>query len=113
MITVEFPPTPGGIGSYVYNLSKKLIQKGNQVTVITRGSLKQKRLETDGIEIFELPFLPIYPLHVWLHGMYVKRLVKQLESNFNLIHVHSPIACSISSSLPVLTTVHTNSKVDA
>lgn len=37
MISAEFPPICGGIGYYVYNLSKKLIERGNEVTIITRG----------------------------------------------------------------------------
>jgi len=38
MITREFPPRSGGIGYYVYYLSKKLRERGHETTVITRGS---------------------------------------------------------------------------
>jgi hypothetical protein len=38
MVVGEFPPNCAGIGYYVYNLSKKLVERGHSVTVITRGT---------------------------------------------------------------------------
>jgi hypothetical protein len=39
IISTPFPPEEG-IGFYAYNLSDKLIEKGHEVTIITRGHLK-------------------------------------------------------------------------
>jgi glycosyltransferase involved in cell wall biosynthesis len=114
MITREFPPDPGGIGYYVQNLSKKLHERGHEITVITRGfPNKTVKKVVDGIDVYYVTFLPVYPFHLWVHGVYVNRLLKSLESKLTLIHLHSPITPPIRTSLPIITTVHTPMKVDA
>jgi glycosyltransferase involved in cell wall biosynthesis len=114
MISREFPPDLGGIGPYVYNLSKKLQERGHRIFIITRGSYGKRSIEiVDGIEVFRVPFFPIYPFHVWLHGIFVNRLFRSLEHRLNLVHLHSPITPPIKTSLPTITTVHTPMKVDA
>ena len=77
MITREFPPESGGIGYYIYNLSKELIKKGHKVTVITRGSTRRLEKEViDGIDVFKATFFPLYPFQMPLHGLFVNSLVK-------------------------------------
>ncbi len=114
MITREFPPASGGIGYYVYNLSKGLIKKGHRVTVITRGSTHRLEKETiDGIDVFKATFFPLYPFQMPLHGLFVNSLVKSLEPQFNLIHLHSPVTPSIKTALPIITTIHTAMRIDS
>jgi len=114
MIAGEFPPKSGGIGYYVYNLSKKLVERGHTVTVITRGSETRSAKEViDGIEVHKVAFFPFYPFHIWVHGIFVNAIFKSLQSDFTLIHLHTPLVPPIKSSLPVITTVHTPMKVDA
>jgi len=114
MITREFPPTEGGIGSYVYNLSKELIKKGHQATVITRGSSRQiRKTVVDRIDVFEVPFIPVYPFHLLIHGVFVDRVLKSMEPKPTLIHLHTPLVPVIKTSMPMMMTVHTPSKVDA
>ena len=92
MITREFPPISGGIGYYVYNLSKKLIERGHEVSVITRGSTRKTiKSEVEGIDIFWAPFFPLYPFHLGIHGYFVNKIVKSLSSEVDLIHIHSPL----------------------
>lgn len=52
----NFLPNLGGVERYTYNLSKKLIAKGNQVTVVTSNvfSLSEHEI-VEGIEIFRIP----------------------------------------------------------
>jgi glycosyltransferase involved in cell wall biosynthesis len=114
MIAREFPPDPGGIGYYVYNLSNKLHERGHKITIITRGSPhKTEKRVIGGIDVFYVNFLPLYPFHVWVHGFFVNRLIKSLEPKLNLIHLHSPITPLIKTSLPIITTVHTPMKIDS
>lgn len=114
MITSEFPPISGGVGYYVYNLSKKLLQRGHQVTVMTRGSANKTRKDVvDGIDVFRVSFFPLYPFHVWVHGVFVNRLFKSLEPKLTLVHLHTPLPPPIKTSLPIITTVHTPMKIDA
>jgi glycosyltransferase involved in cell wall biosynthesis len=114
MISMEFPPTPGGVGHYVHNLSKTLIARGHKITVITplysKCALRQELV--DGIEIFRVPYLPVYPFHASLLGQFVNKTFKSLEHRFTIVHSHTPIPLPIKTSLPVLTTVHTPMKID-
>jgi hypothetical protein len=60
MIAREFPPDLGGIGHYVYYLSKKLRERGHEITVITRGSagktVKEARaMFTSFLRVAEIP----------------------------------------------------------
>jgi glycosyltransferase involved in cell wall biosynthesis len=114
MIAQEFPPKPGGVGSYVYNLSKKLLERGHEVTVMTRGSTnKTVKDSVDGIDLFKVSYFPLYPFHIGIHGAFINGLLKSLEPKPTLIHLHTPLVPSIKTSLPVVTTVHTPMKVDA
>ena len=114
MISREMPPQPGGIGYYVHNLSRKLVEKGNDVTIITRGNTKKSsRILLDGLEIYQVPFFPVYPLHIWVHGTFVNSLFRKLESKFDLVHLHSPVVPPLKSTKPIITTVHTPMKIDA
>src|SRR5665648_190186 len=114
MIAREFPPVSGGIGYYVYNLSKGLIKKGHKVTVITRGSTRIVEREViDGIEVFKATFFPLYPFHMTLHGLFVNSLLKSLGPELSLVHLHSPLPPSIKTALPIVTTVHTATKIDS
>jgi glycosyltransferase involved in cell wall biosynthesis len=38
MVTSEFPPSCGGIGWYVYYLSRELLSKGHEITILQRAS---------------------------------------------------------------------------
>lgn len=52
----NFLPNLGGVERYTYNLAKKLIAKGNQVTVVTSNVFGLSEHETiEGIEIYRIP----------------------------------------------------------
>lgn len=110
--SAAFPPEEG-IGNYVYGLSTQLIKKGHTVTIITRGSSRKKQKEIiDGIEIIRAPFLPIYPLYMMIHTLFVNKLFKSLESRFDIVHIHSPLSPIVDTTLPVIATIHTPMKTD-
>lgn len=105
--SVNLNPITCGIGNYIYNMSKELIRKGHKVTVITRGGLYRTQKETfEGIEIYKVPFILAYPFHVHIHGFFLKRFLKSTESNFDVIHIHTPLPPPIKSHVPILLTVH-------
>lgn len=72
IISTPFPPEEG-IGYHVYNLSKKLIERGHEVTVITRGGLETEKMNFDGIEVLKAPFVPLYLFHVSINGFFLKQ----------------------------------------
>jgi len=107
VISTPFPPKEG-IGYYTYNLSKKLIEKGHEIVVITRGSWNKTQKQVfDGIEIIRTPFIPIYPFYLRLHRMFVKKVFKSLESQVDIVHIHTPLPPLIKTSQPILLTIHT------
>jgi glycosyltransferase involved in cell wall biosynthesis len=111
VFSTPIPPREG-IGNYVYNMSKKFIGKGHEVTLVTRGGVRCKKEYFDNIEIFKPVFIPCYPLHVHFHGIFVNKLFKRLEAMCDVVHIHTPLAPVIATKLPIVSTVHTPMKTD-
>jgi glycosyltransferase involved in cell wall biosynthesis len=105
----------GGVGSYVYYLSRTLINKGHRVTVITlqlsTTDLQYENLE--GFVVVRVPFLHIFPFCVTLLDFFTNKYFRPLEKSFTIVHNHTPIPLPVKTCLPRLTTVHTPLKVDA
>jgi glycosyltransferase involved in cell wall biosynthesis len=113
MLTHEFPPGPGGVAPYVHNLSKRLVQRGHNVTVISRGSWRKSDYEKiDGISVYRVRFVPWYPSPFWLHGVWVNRMFKSLESDLDLLHVHGALVPLVHTSIPTVFTSHGTLKKD-
>lgn len=106
LIPAPFPPEEG-IGYYVYNLTKKLQSYGHEVTIVTRGKTAESE-NIEGIKLIKLPFVRLYPFHIQLHGRYVNNYLRKHKDEFDLIHVHTPLAPIPKTKLPVVCTVHTS-----
>jgi glycosyltransferase involved in cell wall biosynthesis len=114
MITSAPLPPREGIGFYVWNLSRYLIAQGHQVQIITRGGAgRTSREVVDSITIWRPAFLPTYPFHVHLHSMFVDKVVRELEPEVDLFHLHTPLVKWPETRAPALVTVHTPMKTDA
>lgn len=112
IMSTPFPPEEG-IGNYVYGLSSKLINLGHKVTIITRGNLFKTRREfIDDICVIKPPFFPLYPFHMQFHGLFLNRIFKKMEEEFDIVHIHSPLSPLLSTSLPVIATIHTPMLID-
>jgi len=108
LISTPFPPEEG-IGYYTYNLSKKLIERGHEVTVITRGRYRKvEHFYFDEIEVYKPQFFPVYPFHVHVHKLFVEKFFKKLDKEFDVIHIHSPLSPSIVTNFPIVGTIHTS-----
>jgi glycosyltransferase involved in cell wall biosynthesis len=113
VISTPFPPKEG-IGYYVYNLSKNLIRIGHKVTVVTRGNwYKTEREDIDGINLIRVQYLPLYPFYLYFHGYFVNRMFKSIESEIDIVHIHSPLVPPINTQRPIITTIHTPMLTDA
>jgi len=107
MVCMDFPPVARGIGHYVHYLSKKLIEKGHKVTVLTRGSWKGTTYEKiDQINVYRVRFAPTYPFHLQFHGFFIDKLIRQIEPDFDVIHLHNPLVPLVHTSLPTIITEH-------
>lgn len=112
MITSEFPPPQkglalAGVGYYGLNLCNQLVKKGHKATVITRGIHKVPHLERiNGIDVYQTTFLPVYPFHIPFHGIFVNKVFKAMESDFDIVHFQVPLPPFVKTSLPVVATLH-------
>jgi glycosyltransferase involved in cell wall biosynthesis len=96
-----------GIGIYFYNMSQQFIKKGHSVTVITRSGIHRTQKEyLDGIQLYRVPFILAYPLHVHIHGFFVRRLFKSIEQKFDVVHIHTPLPPVINTKVPSILTFH-------
>ena len=108
MIASEFPPKCAGIGMSAYWLSKALVKKGHNVTVLTRGKhFTETKRNMDGITVIELPFIALIPpFHLMYHGYFLNKKIGELETSFDVIHLHTPLVPKIKSNIPKITSVH-------
>jgi glycosyltransferase involved in cell wall biosynthesis len=60
-----------------------------------------------------LPFVPIYPAHVHVHGVFVERYLRRNAEQFDIVHAHSPLVPPIRGPWPVVTTLHSLLTADA
>lgn len=106
MVCQGFPPGQRGASYYVYYLAKTLTERGHKVTVMTRGSWRKTYVEEiDGITVYRVQFIPIYPYHLDLHGLLLNKLIKSMENNFDIIHLLPPLIPVIRTRLPLYVTV--------
>jgi glycosyltransferase involved in cell wall biosynthesis len=75
--------------------------------VFKRGSInKPKIYSNEGIRVVNIPYLPCYPFHVYLHGIFFNKYFKFFEKELDLLHVHIPLPPKIKTDLPTVATVH-------
>jgi glycosyltransferase involved in cell wall biosynthesis len=114
MVTSSPLPPREGIGFYAWNLADFLTQQGHKVTIITRGGMKHhEEANINGITIVFLPFLPIYPIHVNFHGIFLNQYLNKFEREFELVHLHSPLVPIPKTNLPIFATIHTPISADS
>lgn len=106
LTSAEFPPKEG-IGNYIYNMAQQFIKIGHKVTIITRGGLHRTKEDyINGIQLFRVPFVLIYPFHIYMHSFFVNRLFKTIEYKFDILNVHTPLPPLMKSKIPVVLTFH-------
>ena len=102
------PSARDGMAVYVEHLAHKLTEKGHGVTIVTRGSLgPQQESVKASLRIVRVPFVPLYPFHVHIHGFFIDRIIRSLEHKLDILHAHSPYVPGVDTSIPLLTTIHT------
>jgi len=113
MVTsASFPPSEG-MGNYIWNLSHFLASENINVHIVTRGGFKQTSWEDlEWARIWRVPYFPVFPFHVHLHGQFVEPLIHKLESDIDIFHIHSPLPPQISSSKPTMLTFHSSVRED-
>ncbi|MCK4823009.1 glycosyltransferase, partial [bacterium] len=92
MVAPYLYPEAGGVESYVYNISKRMVERGFDVTILcsTRDRIDEKK-DLDGIKVIrQRPnfILSNTPIRLDLFFT-MSKLVK--ENDFNIINAHTPV----------------------
>jgi glycosyltransferase involved in cell wall biosynthesis len=112
LFSTAIPPCDG-IASHVVGLAKRLRARGYNITLMTRGSWRGKlEFVYEGFKVVKVPFYPLYPFHVQFHSLFVKKAIKALNPQPDLIHLHSPLVPLLPKKWPIVTTFHTPMLVD-
>ena len=110
MVSLDFPPTVGGIAAHVYELSRALCDLGHRVCVITR----QTRAQSDAYAARES--MDIYRLRLrWaapLYGAQINRFIQKKLPDIqpDIIHIHgmAPLEGYRIKGAPLVYTNHTS-----
>ena len=92
MLSGEYPPRWGGMGSTVFSLSSALSSIGHRVSVITRKSGGSPPM-LDGVRVIEVPWLPIPMEFTRSFGKHALRALEKLHSEdpVDVVHLHCPM----------------------
>ncbi len=102
-ITPEFPPHCGGIGYYVFYLSKHLIENGNSVSVIVRGK-ENKTYDYQHIPITQVKVSLPPPFNILSFRNNIQQILSADKAD--LVHIHSTAMPTIKTNCPILVTSH-------
>ncbi len=83
MVSGEYPPRWGGIGSVVFHLAGYLAQRGHDVTVITR-THKRRTPRQPGVSVLHVPWLKAPMAFTRSYG-------KHALSTLRLLHLEKPV----------------------
>ena len=121
MLTWEYPPRiVGGIAKVVYDLSKRLIKDGHEVTVVTYKEGEAPYYENDkGVEVYRVDNYMINPNNFidWIMQLNFNLVAKASEimnknGKFDVIHAHDWLVANAaktlkaSYSIPMVATIH-------
>ena len=121
MLTWEYPPRiVGGIAKVVYDLSKRLIKDGHEVTVVTYKEGDVPYYENDkGVEVYRVDNYMINPNNFidWIMQLNFNLVAKASEimnknGKFDVIHAHDWLVANAAKTLkasyniPIVATIH-------
>ena len=92
IVSGEYPPRWGGIGSVVYHLASHLVQLGHEISIITR-SHKGKTPTQEGVEVIEVPWAKLPMAFTRSYGKSAIKALKRLHSRkkIDVINAHLPL----------------------
>jgi len=93
MLSAEYPPRWGGMGSTVYHLSASLAARGHRVTVITRSGGGGDPPSIEGVEVISVGWARIPMAFTRSYGRSALRALKRLNATdaVDVVHLHCPM----------------------
>ncbi|CAD5902913.1 glycosyltransferase family 4 protein [Carnobacterium maltaromaticum] len=91
MVSYDFLPNIGGVSAYVYEVSKALIKRGHQVTILTQfisWSSKKKEDNIDGIRVIRVPIPPVKKISDYVYRQRMRNVIQDMECNENIDVIH-------------------------
>ena len=92
IVSGEYPPRWGGIGSVVFHLAGHLTQLGHEITIITR-SHSGKTPTQEGVEVVEVPWAKLPMAFTRSYGKSAIKALKKVNSRkkIDVINAHLPL----------------------
>ena len=98
MLSGEYPPRWGGMGSTVFHLAGALVKQGHRVTVITRRDKSVERNPTiipqqKGVSVLSVKWAPLPMAFTVSYGKWALRELLRInrQDPFDAVHVHAPM----------------------
>ena len=109
MISMDFPPAPGGISAHVQQLATTYARMGHRVTVLSRlRNAQEPEREENGVTVLRM----VLRFGALFYGLQINNRVKSLlpELQPDLIHVHGmmPLEWYKIPGVPLIYTNHTS-----
>lgn len=112
ILSPEYPPSWGGMGTHVYNLAKTLERLGHEVHLITRKEKSTRPKEMgDDIFVYEAAWIPLPILFSTSFGKNAVSELIRLGNNFDVVHVQYPYTSMTHKTIekiksPIVITMH-------
>jgi len=110
MVSLDFPPTVGGIAAHVYELSRALAELGHRVCVISRQlpSQKDSFVKRESIDIYRVRLRWAAPLYGGQINRFIHKKLPEIQPD--IIHVHgmAPLEGYNIKGIPLAYTNHTS-----
>lgn len=93
MLSAEYPPRWGGMGSTVFHLSSALVSLGHRITIITRNGGSGDPPAIDGVTVRKVRWARIPMEFTRSYGKYALKELRRLHSNdpVDVVHLHCPM----------------------
>jgi glycosyltransferase involved in cell wall biosynthesis len=106
MVSLDYPPSPGGIAAHVYELCQAMVAQGHDIHLLTKaGGLDQ---DQKNLTLHELPPRLIGPLYGLTINRHMNRLVRDLAPDIIHIHGMRPLEFLSPKPIPIAYTNHTS-----
>mgnify|MGYP001318161225 FL=1 len=97
MLSAEYPPRWGGMGSTVFHLSSALVSLGHRITIITRNGGSGNPPAIDGVTVRKVKWARIPMGFTRSYGKYALNELRSLHSKdpVDVVHLHCPMISSL------------------
>ena len=110
MVSLDFPPTVGGISAHVYELSRALCDLGHRVCVVSRQLPSQSDafVKRESMDIYRLRLRWAAPLYGGQINRFIRKKLPEIQPD--IIHVHgmAPLEGYNIKGVPLVYTNHTS-----